>query len=91
MTTPPPQGPAGGYGAPPPASDSSKTLGIIGVVCAVICWPAGLIIAIIGLNKVKQTGESDSLFKAALIVSIIVGVLGIIGSIVNFSMAAGMS
>ncbi|MQA77453.1 MAG: hypothetical protein GEV10_03050 [Streptosporangiales bacterium] len=91
MTTPPPQDPSGGYGAPQPANESSKTLGIIGVVCAVICWPAGLIIAIIGLNKVKQTGESDSLFKAALIVSIIVGVLGIIGSIANFSMAAGMS
>lgn len=86
MTTPPPQGPPGGYGAPQPANDSSKTLGIIGVICAVICWPAGLIIAIIGMNKVKQTGESDSLFKAALIVSIIVGALSIIINIVNFSM-----
>lgn len=83
MSTPgdnqPPQQPAPQAGGNQP----NKTLGIVGIVCAVICWPAGLIIAIIGLNKVKQTGEPNTLFKAALIVSIIVGVLGIIGGYVN--------
>lgn len=72
-----------------PASGSSNTLGIIGVICAVICWPAGLIIAIIGLNKAKETGAPNGLFKAALIISIVVGVLGIIGGGLNMATLGG--
>ncbi|MQA01465.1 MAG: hypothetical protein GEV07_01630 [Streptosporangiales bacterium] len=61
-----------------PAGQQSNTLGIIGIICAVLCWPAGLIIAIIGMVKAGQSGGSKTLYTVALIVSIVVGIFSIV-------------
>ncbi|MGH3094669.1 MAG: hypothetical protein ACRDMV_01550 [Streptosporangiales bacterium] len=80
---PPPPGPGSyGYGAPRPQSNAPMVLGIIGLVCIVLCWPAGILLGLVGQSKARQYGQSDTLPKIAWIVSIVAGVFSILANIV---------
>ncbi len=74
------------YSAPQPAAgtgeDPGKTLGIVGLVLAIIAPLIGLIISIVARGKSKQAGFQNGLAKAGIIVSIVLMVLNIIGAII---------
>ncbi len=74
------------YSAPQPAAgtgeDPGKTLGIVGLVLAIIAPLIGLIISIVARNKSKNAGFQNGLAKAGIIVSIVLMVLNIIGAII---------
>lgn len=63
---------------PAPASDAGKTLGIVGLVLAILAPLIGLIVSIIARNQSKAAGVENGPAKAGIIVSIILLVLGVI-------------
>ena len=81
------------YSAPQPAAgtgeDPGKTLGIVGLVLAIVAPLIGLIVSIIARNKSKQAGFQNGLAKAGIIVSIILMVLYVI--IIGVSFAIGFA
>lgn len=82
---PPPGGGGYGYGAPQPQSNTPKILGIIGIVCAFLCSPAGIVLGIIGTVKANNESQSKTLPMVALILSIIAFLVGIIRAITSMS------
>ena len=72
MTTPAP--------AAPPASDG-KTLGIVGVVLAIVLPLVGLIVSIIARSQSKRAGVPNGPATAGIVISIILMVLGLIAGI----------
>jgi len=70
--------------------ESAKTLGIVSLVCAFLCWPAGIICGHISLGKFKKAGVSTGtgLAKAGLIISYIAAA-GVILMIASCAVAAG--
>jgi len=50
-------------------------MAIAALVCAFLIWPVGLILAILA----RKNGNTSGIAKAALIISIVMGVLGILG------------
>jgi hypothetical protein len=73
MTTPAP--------APAPVSDG-KTLGIVGVVLAILLPLIGLIVSIVARGQSKRAGVSNTPATAGIVISIILIVLGIIFAII---------
>ena len=72
MTTPPaPQAPA-------PADFPGKTLGIVGLVLAILLPLVGLIISIVANSQSKKAGYPNGLAKAGIIVGAILTALGVI-------------
>ncbi|MGH3094668.1 MAG: hypothetical protein ACRDMV_01545 [Streptosporangiales bacterium] len=82
---PPPGGNGYGYGAPQPQSNTPKILGIIGIICAFFCSPAGIVLGSIGMAKANNAGQSKTLPMVALILSIITLLIGIIANIARMS------
>jgi hypothetical protein len=79
MTTPTPA-PAP---QPAPAGDfPGKTLGIVGLVLAILAPLIGLIISFVANNQSKAAGYPNQLAKIGIIVGAILTVLGIIVSII---------
>ena len=79
MTTPTPA-PAP---QPAPAGDyPGKTLGIVGLVLAILVPLVGLIISFVANNQSKAAGYPNQLAKIGIIVGAILTVLGIIGTII---------
>ena len=75
-------GQPGGYGNPP-ASAKTNTLAIVALVLAFVCSIAGLVTGIIANNQIKASGEQGAgLAKAAIILSSIFIVLGIVYAVV---------
>lgn len=73
-----PGGYGGGYGQP--VENPGKTLGIVGLICAII-WPisiVGLIISIIAMVKSKKAGMGNGFALAGIIIGAIGVVTGII-------------
>ncbi len=62
----------------PPAEDPGKTLGIVALVLAFFVQLLGLILGIVALNQSKKAGYSNGPAKAAIILSIVFMVLGLI-------------
>jgi Na+/H+-dicarboxylate symporter len=75
--TPPPAG----YNAAP-AATPGKTLGIVGLILAFFIPLVGLILGIVGLNQSKKAGRKNGIALAAIIVSSVFIVIGIIVAIV---------
>ena len=73
-------------GQPTQAEDPGKTLGIVALIAAFFISLLGLILGIVALNQSKKAGFKNGPAKAAIIVSIIMMVLGIIAAIVIFSL-----
>jgi Domain of unknown function (DUF4190) len=91
---PPPQG--GGYPPPPGgfggAPTKTNTLAIASLVCAVLgllCGIGsilGIVLGVVALNQIKQTGEGGrGLAQAGIVVGAIFVVLGIVGYAIYFS------
>lgn len=94
MTTPgdypPPSDPSGGYGpggygAPQQENNTPKVLGIVGIICAILCWPAGIVLGLIGQSKAREYGQSDTLPKVAWIIAIVVGVINILFTVLRYA------
>lgn len=91
----PPQG--GGYPPPPGgfgggAPTKTNTLAIASLVCAVLgllCGVGsilGIVLGVVALNQIKQTGENGrGLAQAGIVVGAIFVVLGIVGYAIYFS------
>lgn len=73
-----------GYGQP--AENPGKTLGIVGLICAII-WPisiVGLVISIIAMVKSRKAGMGNGFALAGIIIGaigVITGIIAIIGLI----------
>jgi hypothetical protein len=67
--------------AAPPADYPGKTLGIVGLVLAIVASFVGLIISIIAFRQSKAAGYTNGIAKAGIIVGIITTVLSVIFSI----------
>ena len=76
--------------APAPADFPGKTLGIVGIVLAIVAPLVGVIVSAIALNTSKKAGFENKLGKIGLIVGIVLTVLGIIGAIAYFALIASM-
>lgn len=63
------------------AEDPGKTLGIVGLVLAIVVPVVGIIVSIIAMNTSKKAGFENKLGKIGLIVGIVLTILGIIGGI----------
>ncbi|WP_407318422.1 DUF4190 domain-containing protein [Isoptericola halotolerans] len=74
--------PAPAYGQPP-AENPGKTMGIVGLVLGFLgpLSLVGLILSIVGLRKSKKVGQSNGVAVAGIIVSSLMLVGVIIGSI----------
>jgi hypothetical protein len=89
MTTPTPA-PAP---QPAPAGDfPGKTLGIVGLVLAILAAPIGLIISVVANNQSKAAGYPNQLAKIGIIVGAILTALWVIGIIISIiTTAAALS
>ena len=68
-----------------PAEDPGKTLGIVALVCSFFFQLIGLILGIVALNQSKNAGYQNGPAKAAIIISIVLMVLAVIGVIIAFA------
>jgi hypothetical protein len=83
VTPPPapsaPAAPTGGPVAAPPGTDyPGKTLGIVGLILAIITSVIGLVISIIANNQSKAAGYTNTPAKVGIILGIIFTVLNAI-------------
>ena len=87
MTTPTPA-PAP---QPAPAGDfPGKTLGIVGLVLAILAAPVGLIISFVANNQSKAAGYPNQLAKIGIIVGAILTALWLIGVIISIVASAAL-
>jgi hypothetical protein len=63
---------------PAPADYPGKTLGIVGLVLAILLPVVGLIISIVANSQSKKAGYKNGLAKAGIIVGAILTALGVI-------------
>jgi hypothetical protein len=61
--------------APAPADYPGKTLGIVGLVLAIVAPVVGIIVSAIALSQSKNAGYPNKLAKIGLIVGIVLTVL----------------
>ncbi|HEY5821375.1 MAG TPA: hypothetical protein VIT20_05340 [Propionibacteriaceae bacterium] len=81
------------YQATPPVAPADypgKTLGIVGLVLAIVAPLIGLIISIVAKKQSREAGFENQLAKIGVIVGAILTVLGIIGGILYFVAFAAM-
>ncbi|MBO0608560.1 DUF4190 domain-containing protein [Myceligenerans salitolerans] len=69
------------------AEDPGKTLGVVGLVLAILFPLIGLIVSIIARNKSKEAGFQNGLAKGGIIVSIVLMVLGIVAAVIGIVLA----
>lgn len=72
------------------AEDPGKTLGIVGLVFAIVAPLVGVIVSAIAMNQSKKAGFDNKLGKIGLIVGIVLTILGLIASIAYFAFIASM-
>ena len=71
-----------------PAGDfPGKTLGIVGLVLAIVAPIVGIIVSAIALNQSKKAGYPNKLAKIGLIVGIVLTVLYVVLYITVFAVA----
>ena len=73
-----PAAPPPAYGAPPSAAVPGRTLGIVAFVLSFFMAPAALIVGIIALVQSKKAGAKNGWAVAAIILSSVLIVLGVI-------------
>ncbi|MBF4570704.1 hypothetical protein ITJ57_18205 [Plantibacter sp. VKM Ac-2880] len=81
MTNAPQYNPGQQQGAALPADYPGKTLGLVGLILAIVVPLVGLIISLVAKNQSKAAGYPNQLAKIGVIIGAILLVLGIIGSI----------
>jgi hypothetical protein len=75
--------------APAPADFPGKTLGIVGLVLAIVAPVVGVIVSAIALNQSKKAGFENKLAKIGLIVGIVLTVVIVVLYITVFAVAFG--
>lgn len=88
MTTPAPAP------APAPADFPGKTLGLVGLILAILVPLVGLIISVVANNQSKAAGFPNQLAKIGIIVGAILTALGaivIVVQIITFASLAAVS
>lgn len=81
------------YQATPPVAPADypgKTLGIVGLVLAIVAPLVGLIISIVARKQSREAGVDNGMAKAGVIVGAILTVLGIIGTIIYIVVFASL-
>ena len=76
-----------------PADYPGKTLGIVGLVLAIVAPVVGIIVSAIALNQSKAAGYPNKLAKIGLIVGIVLTVLIVVlyAALVIFAMNSGVT
>ncbi len=74
----------------PPADYPGKTLGIVGLVLAIVAPLVGLIISIVARKQSREAGFDNGLAKAGVIVGAILTVLGLIGLVIYIVFVASI-
>ena len=85
-STPAPAAPTpSGTPAPAPAGVDfpGKTLGIVGLVLAILVPLVGLIISVVANNQSKAAGYTNQIAKIGIIVGIVLTVLYVLGFIIS--------
>lgn len=74
------------YGsAQPPADYPGKTLGLVGLILAIVAPLIGLIVSLIARSQSKAVGMPNGKAKAGIIVGLVLTVIGlIVGGIAGF-------
>ena len=67
------------------AENPGKTLGIVALIASFFVSLLGLILGIVALNQSKKAGYPNGPAKAAIIISIVFMVLGLIAVILSFT------
>ncbi|PJI93886.1 hypothetical protein [Luteimicrobium subarcticum] len=75
------QQPYGQPGKVPGAEDPGKTMGILGIVFAIVFWPVGLVLSILSRSKSKAAGFKPTLGTVGLVLSIVFGAFAIVWAI----------
>lgn len=77
-----------GKHVPGPIAESSapRILGIIGIACAFILGPAGLVLGVVGHYIARKRGQSAALPRLAWILSIALTLLGVLINIAAHSL-----
>ena len=70
------------------AENPGKTLGIVALIASFFISLLGLILGIVALNQSKKAGFTNGPAKAAIILSIIFMVLGVIAAILFITLGA---
>jgi hypothetical protein len=65
----------------PTAEDPGKTLGIVGLVLAIVAPVIGIIVSAIARGQSQKAGFQNQYAKIGLIIGIILTVIGLIGGI----------
>ena len=73
--------------APTAADFPGKTLGIVGLVLAILAPVVGIIVSAVALSQSKKAGYENKLAKIGLIVGIVLTVLYVVLYIVVFAAA----
>ena len=73
--------------APSPADYPGKTLGIVGLVLAIVAPVVGIIVSAIAMNQSKTAGYPNKLAKIGLIIGIVLTALYVILYITVFAVA----
>ena len=71
----------------PPADYPGKTLGIVGLVLAILAPVVGIIVSAIAMSQSKKAGAENKLAKIGIIVGIVLTVLIVILYITVFAVA----
>lgn len=72
----------------PTAENPGKTLGVIGLVLAIVAWPIGLIVSFVAKSKSKRAGFKNGPATAGIVLSVLALV---ITGIVIATAVAGIS
>jgi hypothetical protein len=80
--------PEGGYGQPYPAPRSNMPviLSIIGIICWFCCAPLSIVLGFVAQGQFRRQGQPDVLAKVAWIGGVVALLLGIVFTILRFSM-----
>ena len=73
--TPPPY-----YGPPPAASGNDKVTlwDVLGIVCAICCWPLGIVFGVLSLLEARKVGKPPTLAYVAFGVIVLFVIINIV-------------
>jgi hypothetical protein len=74
-----------------PAVNPGQTLGIIALICAFFFQLLGLILGIVALNQSKKVGMKNGLAVAAIWISVVLMVLGLIVVILSIALFGSLA
>jgi hypothetical protein len=68
-------------GAPVAAGNDKTTLfGVLGIILALCCWPAGIVFAFLSMNEAKKYGNQPTLAYVGFVVAGLNLIFGIVGA-----------